>query len=153
MTWWMVILMIVGVYVGGWFTTALAITQVGTVKRGCAPGCTLRQNTRYDHYESVHYNKSRGQEKFLGQHAKECNKPRFELVRAEDAARYALVWPYLWFYGVLAISEQRARKRVEVKQKQDRPPLTQEQLDKILESPNVTIGEDGKIVVLKELES
>ena len=147
MTWWLVIMLIAGFYVAGWFTTALAITQVGTVKRGCVPECTLRRKTD-------RWGDAIGWE---GSHAVGCNKPHFQLVTATDAATYALAWPYLWFYGVLAVSEKKAHDRVEGKAaKQAKKQLTPEQLknlDKILENPNIVINDDGSIRVIKELET
>jgi hypothetical protein len=142
-------------YVAGWFTTALAITQVGTVKRGCALGCTHQRNPNYDRY----YHSGRQEPMFIGNHNALCNRPHFELVRAEEAAMYALAWPYLWFYGVLATSELNARKRYEKQQKlkaRRDNPLTAEKLkeiDDVLADTNMVVSDDGRIVHLKELES
>lgn len=152
MTWWMFIIMLLGSYLAGWFVTAIAITQIGTVKRGCAVGCRRQINPKYDRYYD-------NQPKWIGQHAPECNKPHFELVRADEAATYALAWPYLWFFAVLAASELNARKRYEQQQKlkaRKENPLTADKLaeiDKVLEDTNLVVSDDGRIVHLKELEA
>lgn len=156
MTWWLIIILGVSAYVAGWFGTALAITQIGTVRRGCVPGCTARTipSSSYDRTISEDRMWRQGI-RVHGAHQVGCNKPHFELVTAGDAAGYALFWPYLWFYGALALSEQKAHRRVEVKASREaKKQITPEQLknlDKILENPNVVINADGSIKVIKEL--
>lgn len=149
MIWWMIVILAVSGYIVGWFTTALAITQIGTVKRGCIPGCPVIRNPRYDAYYDSR------EPRFLGTHLAGCHKPHFELVTATEAAQYALVWPYLWFYGALALSEKKAHQRVEAKASRDaKKSITPEQLaniDKVLENPNVVMNPDGSIRVVKEL--
>lgn len=118
---YLIISLIAGIYIAGWFGTALVITQVGEVKRGCAPGCTIRRKMDY-----------MGDPVYLhGSHAPECNKPRLDLIKASDAAIYAVAWPYVIFHSALLFSEFKARSREERKTAAKRPVDT-DALDAVL---------------------
>lgn len=82
MIWWLIVA--VGTYVGGWFTSALIFTRWFPT-RSCSYACTYKS---YDFTTTT-----------TGRHDEMCAKWRNEPLRPDDAMGFALIWPLWWLWA------------------------------------------------------